>query len=217
MAAAATIYVLAGVNGSGKSSIGGAMIESKGNVYYNPDLAAKKLKALHPNMTQSIANGHAWSLGKEMLEAATLARRTFAFETTLGGQTITECLIEAAAQGLKLKVWYAGLESVELNIARVQQRVRQHGHDIPEAAIRQRWNGSRRNLIRLMPHIDSLRLFDNSKHADPAAGQCPMPKLILDLRAAVIVGPRELSAAPEWAKPIIAAALKLYPHAPPSF
>jgi predicted ABC-type ATPase len=207
MAHQSTIYVLAGVNGSGKSSIGGATIESCGNVYYNPDDAAKQLKALHPNMTQVIANGHAWTLGKEMLESAISDKATFAFESTLGGTTITDLLIKAASEGLKLKIWYAGLESVELNIARVQKRVSQKGHDIPEDKIRQRWDASRRNLIRLLPHLDSLRLFDNSKQADPHDGQRPRPELLLDIVGEKIVGPTDLSKAPEWAKPIIAAAL----------
>ena len=62
------IYTLAGVNGSGKSSIGGATLTSYGVEYYNPDIAAQKLREIHPNMTQYIANSHAWILGREMLE-----------------------------------------------------------------------------------------------------------------------------------------------------
>ena len=158
-------------------------------------------------MTQVIANGHAWTLGKQMLESAISDKATFAFESTLGGTTITDLLIKAASEGLKLKIWYAGLESVELNIARVQKRVSQKGHDIPEDKIRQRWDASRRNLIRLLPHLDSLRLFDNSKQADPHDGQRPHPELLLDIVGEKIVGPTDLSKAPEWAKPIIAAAL----------
>ena len=64
----AAIYVLAGVNGSGKSSIGGAAITARGAEYYNPDTVARKLRQIHPNITQPIANSHAWTLGKDMLE-----------------------------------------------------------------------------------------------------------------------------------------------------
>ena len=204
-----TIYVLAGVNGSGKSSIGGATFESRGVVYYNPDEAAKQLKAIHPNMTQPIANGHAWTLGKEMLEKAIAKKETFAFETTLGGDTMTSLLIQAAEAGLKVKIWYAGLHSVELNIARVKARVDTGGHDIPKSDIRKRWDGSRRNLLKLLPHIDSLRLYDNSEEAAPETGKQPQPKLLLHIESLKIVGP-ELSGAPEWAKPIIAGAVNSY-------
>jgi predicted ABC-type ATPase len=203
------LFVLAGVNGSGKSSIGGAAITARELDYYNPDTAAKALREIHPNMTQAIAISHAWTLGKDMLEKAINNRVTYAFETTLGGNTITRLLIEAAQAGLKVKLWYAGLESVELNLARVQARVEQGGHDIPETDIRKRWDSSRRNLIKLLPHLHSLRLYDNSREADPRLGNTPQPKLLLHVEAGKIVGPDDLTGAPEWAKPIIAGAINL--------
>jgi predicted ABC-type ATPase len=204
------IYVLAGVNGSGKSSIGGAALRSRGVEYYNPDEAARQIRSIHPSMTQAIANGHAWTLGRDLLVSAIVKQQTFVFETTLGGTSITELLIEAAQKGFRVKVWYAGLNSVELNIGRVQQRVAQGGHDIPENKIRQRWDSSRRNLIKLLAHLHSIRLFDNSMEADPKAGQAPEPKLLLHVEAGRIVNPEDLSGAPEWAKPIIAAAMVAY-------
>ena len=39
----ARLYVLAGVNGAGKSSIGGAAIRAAGGEYYNPDEGIVKL------------------------------------------------------------------------------------------------------------------------------------------------------------------------------
>lgn len=204
-----TIFVLAGVNGSGKSSIGGAAIQQRGVEYYNPDAAARELLTQNPQMPQTIANGHAWTLGKEMLEKAITNKQTYAFETTLGGNTITRLLIEAAKVGFKVKIWYAGLESVDTNIARVKARVDSGGHDIPEADIRQRWDSSRRNLIKLLPHLDSLRLYDNSTEADPRKGTPPLPELLLHIAGKKIVGIASQEA-PEWAKPIIAGALNIY-------
>lgn len=201
-----TIYVLAGVNGSGKSSIGGASITARGVPYYNPDTAAGELRRIHPNMTQAIANGHAWTLGKDMLENAISNKKTYAFETTLGGNTITRLLIQAASEGLRVKIWYVGLESVELNLARVNARVKGGGHNIPEADIRKRWDSSRRNLIKLLPHLHSLWLYDNSREADPGQGCAPQPELLLHVEAGKIVAPDDLTGAPEWAKPIIAGA-----------
>jgi len=71
------LYVLAGVNGSGKSSIGGAAFEVRGVDYYNPDSAAQKLLEMYPGMTQPMANSHAWTLGREMLEKAIARRKTY--------------------------------------------------------------------------------------------------------------------------------------------
>jgi predicted ABC-type ATPase len=204
--------VLAGVNGAGKSSIGGASFRAAGVDYYNPDDIARKLVAANPKLTQRQANGAAWQQGRLLLEAAIARRLDFVFETTLGANTIPRLLSEAAAQGIELHVWYAGLASPELHIERVRERVRRGGHDIPEEDIRRRYRHSRLNLIQLLPLLTALRMYDNSAEADPAAGKVPTPVLVLHLERGKIVGPKDLSPTPEWAKPIVAAALKLQPR-----
>ena len=123
------IYVLAGVNGSGKSSIGGAAIRAAGAAYFNPDEAAAKLRQLHPHLDQALANSTAWQIGKQLLERAIAERKEFAFESTLGANTMTTLLITAAKAGFEVHIWYAGLDSPERNIARVRQRVSRGGHD----------------------------------------------------------------------------------------
>ena len=60
----ARLYVLAGVNGAGKSSIGGAAIRAAGGEYYNPDEAARALMAANPGLGQTEANAAAWQQGK---------------------------------------------------------------------------------------------------------------------------------------------------------
>jgi predicted ABC-type ATPase len=202
------IYVLAGVNGAGKSSIGGAAILSFGGEYFNPDEAARRILGANPGLTQADANGVAWQQGRRLLERAITEKLDFAFETTLGGSTIPRLLASAARRGIEVHVWYAGLASPELHIERVHARVRRGGHDIPESDIRRRYRHSRVNLIELLPALTSLRVYDNSAQADPAAGVVPTPVLLLELERGAIVHPADLAHAPEWAKPIIAAALK---------
>lgn len=203
------IYVLAGVNGAGKSSIAGAAFRAHGADYYNPDEAARKLMTAHPGLDQTQANGLAWQEGRRMLEQAISGRLGFAFETTLGASIIPRLLAQAAAQGIEVHVWYAGLATPELHIARVRARVARGGHDIPEQAIRRRFEHSRLNLIQLLPALAALRLYDNSAEADPAAGKAPAPVLVLHMERGRILNPRDLPLAPDWAKPIVAAALKL--------
>jgi predicted ABC-type ATPase len=101
------------------------------------------------------------------------------------------------------------MASVALHLARVRSRVEHGGHDIPEADIRRRWDQSRENLIRLLPLLAGLRMFDNSKKGDPAQGIAPAPMLILEMSRGTIVGPKKLKLTPVWAKPIVAAALKI--------
>ena len=150
-----------------------------------------------------------------MLEAASTSRTAFNFETTLGGETITRLLIEAADKSATLNIWYAGLASVELHLRRVNARVKKGGHAIPEADIRKRWIGSHLNLVKLLPYVTNLRVYDNSAEKDPDKGQAPKPQLVLAVTNRVIdfPGPGDVKDTPEWAKPIVVAAFATFPRA----
>lgn len=203
------IYVIAGVNGAGKSTIAGATFREFGGHYYNPDEAARSLKTTNPALTQAGANSAAWLQGVRLLRRAIDERLDFTFETTLGGSTITHLLAQAGTQGITIHLWYVGLSSPELHIQRVKSRVRRGGHDIPEEDIRRRYEHSQLNLIALLPHISSLRVLDNSAETDPAAGHRPSLKLLLHVENRKILAPADLSHTPGWARPMVAAALKL--------
>lgn len=203
------IYVLAGVNGAGKSSIAGAAFRENGAEYYNPDEAARALISANPGLSQTRANSLAWHRGRALLERAIAERMDFAFETTLGANTIPRLLRVAAEQGIEVHVWYAGLATPEQHIRRVQSRVKRGGHDIPETDIRRRFEHSRLNLIHILPALTALRVYDNSLEADPATGRTPAPVLVLHMERGRIANPQDLPRAPDWAKPIVAAALKL--------
>jgi predicted ABC-type ATPase len=202
-----TITVLAGTNGAGKSSIGGAQLEAAGAPFYNPDIETRELIAANPGMTLDEANAAAWGIGKERLETAIESRTNFNFETTLGGATIARLLTQAHVNGLRVRVWYCGLRDAELHVARVRARVLRGGHDIPEKKIRERYDASRNNLCSILPSIDELILYDNSDDADPHAGRAPRPVQLLHYRDGNIL--ILASAMPAWAKPIAAVALSL--------
>ena len=202
------IYVLAGTNGSGKSSIAGAAFRAAGVPYVNPDDAARRIREVHPGVAMQEANSAAWQEGRRLLERAIAERLWYAFETTLGGATITGLLETALLSGTEVRVWYVGLRSPELHIARVRARVARGGHDIPEERIRARFDSSRLNLIRLLPRLTELLLYDNSPEADPHAGLAPEPFLVLHVVHGKVVGSCDLKQTPAWAKPIVAAAMR---------
>lgn len=189
----------------------GAMLLQQGVEYFNPDLAALRILSVNPGIAQVEANSAAWQEGKRLLERAITERLDFAFETTLGGKTIANLLAQALSEGIEVRIWYVGLDSVERHIARVLSRVAQGGHDIPEERIRERYTQSRLNLIRLLPRLTELLLYDNSDEADPRTGTAPEPRLILRLVQGKVRETSELIRVPEWAKSILAAALKLNP------
>ena len=211
--AKAQIFMLAGCNGAGKSSLGGQAFLAAGIPYFNPDLAAREAICIASTrgrtLTQSEANTWAWNEGVARLRRAIAERGNYALETTLGGDTIVGLLMEAADAGLGVNVWFVGLDSVELHVARVQQRVARGGHDIPRADIERRYIRGRVNLIRLLPKLSQLAVYDNSAQADPDAPTKVAPRLLLRSVGGAIIGPSDLAQTPAWAKPIIAAALKL--------
>ncbi|MCW8808104.1 MAG: hypothetical protein OQK79_08325 [Rhodanobacter sp.] len=207
----ARITVLAGTNGAGKSSIAGQALRQAGGACFNPDEATRQIVAANPGMTEDAANALAWQESVQRLRAAIADHTDYTFETTLGGQTVTGMLLEAVAAGHELVVWYCGLDSPERHLARVAARVAGGGHDISEAKVRARYESSRANLVRLMPQVTMLRVYDNSAEADPATGQRPTPELVLEVKGGALIYPRsaaELATTPEWAKPLVARAFQ---------
>jgi predicted ABC-type ATPase len=202
-----TITVLAGVNGAGKSSVAGAYIRAAGGEYYNPDDYTRTLLRHHPGLPPAEANSLAWARGRELLEQAIAEHRDFVFETTLGGKTMPRLLARAAREGMAVKIFFVGLASVDHHLRRVAARVALGGHDIPAAKIRERWDNSRLNLIRLLPFLRELMVWDNSAEVDFATAK-PAPVLRLHLREGEIIAPSDLASTPDWAKPIVAAACK---------
>jgi predicted ABC-type ATPase len=203
------LFVLAGVNGAGKSSIGGHQLETAGVTWFNPDTFARELVAATACSPER-ANELAWLEGVRRLDAAIASRTNHAFETTLGGTTITTKIRQAAATH-DVIVWFCGLSSAELHIARVQARVAAGGHDIPDEKIRERYARSILNLIELMPHLAELRVYDNS--ATVRRGQpIPEPTLLLEVIGGRVTRPsrsdvKALGATPDWAKALVEAAL----------
>ena len=185
------------------------MFRESGADYFNPDEAALRFRAAHPGMAQEEANSAAWRQGKRLLQRAISERLDFALETTLGGRTIAGLLHQAVSARIEVRIWYVGLSTPELHIARVQSRAAAGGHNVPEAKIRERYASSRLNLIDLVPELTELRVFDNSEECDPRMGIAPRPALLLHMNHGKIARMCDLATAPQWAKPILLTAIKL--------
>jgi len=208
----ARILVLAGVNGAGKSSLLGAMLREDGAEWFNPDAFTRGL--IERGWTSPEANAEAWHEGRRRLERAIADDTDFAFETTLGGNTIPALLRQACARH-EVIVWFCGLEGVALHLQRVAARVARGGHDIPEAKIRQRYIASRTNLIDLLPELSALRLYDNSTPANARGEVTPLLVLDMDARGLHCPVTREaFEQVPDWAKPIVVSAMDAHARSP---
>ncbi len=204
------LYVLAGVNGAGKSSIGGHVLREAGLDWFNPDTYARQLRE-QLDMAPTEANSQAWHEGMRRLRVAVESGSNHAFETTLGGRSITAMLHQASASHDVL-MWFCGLATPELHVARVQARVQAGGHPIAEADIRRRYPLAQQNLISLLPVLAGLQVYDNS--AEAAAGAAvPDPLLVLQMHDGHLEWPAaddlaQLQATPSWAIPMLEAALR---------
>jgi predicted ABC-type ATPase len=204
------LYVLAGVNGAGKSSIGGHLLQRDGLTWFNPDTFARALRAA-TGCDQETANANAWQESMHRLEEAIAKGMNHSFETTLGGKSVTAQILQATKTHSVL-IWFCGLTSPELHIARVEARVAAGGHPIPEEKIRERYPLAQMNLIKLMPHVAYIKVYDNSAEA-AADGTVPDPILVLEMENGQVLSPAPddldaLERAPQWTRSILEAALR---------
>ena len=113
-----------------------------------------------------------------------LARRRIdhAFETTLAGLGHARWLSRVRETGYEVHLYFLWLESADLAVARVANRVRAGGHDIPEDVIRRRWTRGIRNFFdRYQGLADAWYLLDASTTRAPvfvASGRLGLPDSI---------------------------------------
>jgi len=155
------VIVIAGPNGAGKTTFAREFLPNEAGcpVFVNADLIAAGLAPFAPETA-------AVQAGRVMLHELArhfAARESFAFETTLAGRGHLHHIRAWQAAGYRVKLIFLQLDSAEEAIARVAQRVRQGGHDIPEATIRRRFTAGRENFERLYaPLVDAWALYDNA-------------------------------------------------------
>ena len=88
--------------------------------------------------------------------------KSFAVETTLAGKNYLRMMVDARRGGFEIVQVYIGTENVEINLARIRNRVLAGGHDVPQADVRRRYLRSFENLPLAIRRADHTILFDNS-------------------------------------------------------
>ena len=71
-------------------------------------------------------------------------------------------MVDARRRGFEIVLVYIGTEDVEINLARIRNRVLAGGHDVPGTDVRRRYQRSFRNLPIASERADHTILFDNS-------------------------------------------------------
>lgn len=155
------LYIISGCNGAGKTTASYTLLPEvfQCKEFVNADEIAKGLSPFNPE-------GVAIDAGKVMLQRITdlLAREeTFAIETTLASRTLNTLVEKAQANGYNVKLIFFWLNSTQLAVRRVAQRVKEGGHNIPENVIKRRYVAGIKNLFKIfIPIVDSWLIADNS-------------------------------------------------------
>ncbi len=155
------LYIIAGCNGAGKTTASYTVLpEMLGcKEFVNADEIARGLSPFQPEQV-------AIEAGKIMLHRINdliALNADFAFETTLTTRSYVNTIKEARLKNYFVTLVFFSLDSPELAVDRVRNRVKEGGHNIPEEVIRRRYNTGMANLFNLfIPICDYWMLFNNS-------------------------------------------------------
>ncbi|MBU4179875.1 MAG: zeta toxin family protein [Desulfobulbaceae bacterium] len=155
------IIIIAGPNGAGKTTFAEEFLPKEANcpIFINADLIAAGLAPFDPERA-------AFKAGRLMLAEIDEHSRlgeSFAFETTLSGRGYARLIPAWRTDGYTVKLFFLRLDSPELAIARVRQRVREGGHNVPEQTIRRRFAAGLRNFEEIyQPIVSEWALYENS-------------------------------------------------------
>lgn len=128
------VIVLAGPNGAGKTTSARTLLAETLSMttFVNADVIAQGLAGFDPDSVVVEAS----RIMLERLRTLAGQRVNFAFETTLAARTYASWLRSLQDNGYTVHLEYFWLVSADLAVARVAQRVREGGHNVPETMIR---------------------------------------------------------------------------------
>jgi len=155
------VVLIAGPNGAGKSTAAPYILRDLMGIeaFVNADDIARGLSAFNP---ESVAQA-AGRLMLERLRELADQGEDFAFETTLASRSFAPWLAGLREQRYRVMLNFLWVPDPALSISRIEGRVRQGGHFVPDDIVRRRYGRSLRNLFELyQPVADRWVLYDNS-------------------------------------------------------
>lgn len=152
------LFILAGANGSGKSTIARALLPSEGIAYVNPDDIARELNPRDLTSARVSAGREALHRIDDLLTRG----ESFAIESTLSGLAYVKKLEQARQMGYETVLAYVYVDSADVCIARIAARVKCGGHPVPDVDVRRRYARSKRNFLDVYaPMADHWMLYYN--------------------------------------------------------
>lgn len=155
------LYIIGGCNGAGKTTASYTVLPDilDCREFVNADEIAHGLSPFNP-ADVAIEAGR---LMLKRIEELLVREESFSIETTLATRSYVNLVRRAHDKGYRVTLLFFWLNSPELAIQRVAERVSKGGHDIPEDIIRRRYVSGIQNLFNLYAaEVDSGSIYDNS-------------------------------------------------------
>ncbi len=155
------LLIIGGPNGAGNTTFINTYLPEFTNVreFVNADLIAKGLSPFEPEGALIEAGRLLLKRVHQLIED----KISFALESTLSGKSYLDLIQHAKGMGYIIRLYFIHLNSVELSINRIEDRVRKGGHNVERDIVIRRYERSVRNLFSFyLPLVDEWELFDNS-------------------------------------------------------
>lgn len=162
------LIIIAGPNGSGKTSVTGKILEHEwieGCLYINPDNIARD-EFGDWNSPEAVMK--AARRAEELRENCLKNKKGILFETVLSADDKLSFIQRAKDSGYFIRLFFVGTDSPTINASRIATRVMEGGHDVPISKIISRYSKSIANCAKISTIVDRLYVYDNSENfADP--------------------------------------------------
>lgn len=157
------LWLLVGGNGSGKSTFYELALKPLGMPFINADLIAKELFPDDPEAHSYQAAEIAEKMRIDHIHAG----NSFCFETVFSHTSKIDFVAHAKALGYQIVMVVLHVDSTELNLARISQRVEEGGHSVPADKVAARIPRMLENVRLAVPLCDQVRVLDNSRLDNP--------------------------------------------------
>lgn len=188
------LIVIAGPNGSGKTSVTTRILNHKwleDSEYINPDFVARDIFGDWNNHDSVLK---AANFCNDWRERCIIERKSLIFETVMSAPDKVDFILRAKEAGFFVRLFFVSTTSPIINAKRVASRVLNGGHDVPITKIISRYDKSIANCAALAQYVDRLYVYDNS--VDDVEAQ-----LLFRLSNGELVK-KYVENLPAWAKPI---------------
>ena len=155
------LYILSGCNGAGKTTASYTMLPEilDCREFVNSDEFAKSLSPFDPSTASVSASRFMLMRIQFLLDQGT----DFSIETTLATRSLVSIIKDARERGYTITILYLWVQSPEIAIQRVRDRVNHGGHHISEDVLRRRYRMGLKYLFNTyMPLSDRWIMMDNT-------------------------------------------------------